>query len=325
MNRFLLLLTALTVAVLPASGQIRKAKQQPFKHEIVEIPRVEPRVIAIETDATSLIYVVRENGALQQLYYGNRLGNASEFSAVPETRGRYSDGAPAYPVTGGRYLGEPALHLRYPDGSHNTELYYTGHTVEQRQGVTVTTIKLKDYVTQVALQLVLEAYPKENVIVQHAEITNGGKAYVSMLNFASGALTLQSGQYLLSHVNGVWAQEMQLETELLTHDLKVIESRRGTQTTQCNNPSFLVSLGTGELREDEGEVVGGALAWSGNFRLSFEVGPEKRLSILGGISPFASAYPLAPGQTFRTPDMIWCFTIARPSPDTPFPLRCLEV
>jgi len=308
MNRFLLLLTAFTLTILPLAGQNRKAKQQPFKHEVVAIPRVEPRVIAIETEGTSLIYAVRDNGALQQLYYGARLEHAGEFSAVPQTHGRYSDGAPAYPVTGGRFLGEPALHLRYADGNHNTELYYTGHTVDRRPGVTVTTIKMKDYVTLMTVQLVLEAYEKENVIAEHVEITNGGKAYVSMLNFASGALTLQSDRYLLSHVNGVWAQEMQLESELLTHDLKVIESRRGTQATQCNNPSFLLSLGTGELREDEGEVIGGALAWSGNFRLSFEVGPEKRLSILGGISPFASAYPLAPGQTFRTPDMLWTFS-----------------
>ena len=101
---------------------------------------------------------------------------------------------------------------------------------------------------------------------------------------------------------------MQMEHELLGHDLKVIESRRGTQATQGNNPSFLLSLGAREFSETAGEVIAGALAWSGNFRLSFERDSGGRLNILTGISPFASAYPLAAGATFTTPDMIYTWS-----------------
>ena len=266
-----------------------------------------PQVVSVETDNSSLVFSVRENGTVHQLHYGARVP-AQEFAAVPEHWARYSVAPLAYPATGGRYLWEPALHVQYADGSHNTELCYDHHSVEERGGVRVTTLGLKDPVTQLQVNLVYEAYAREDVIVSHAEIVNGGKKPVKLLQAASGALTLKAGKYLLSHVNGAWAQEMQLESELLTHGVKLIETRRGTQTTQLTNPSFVLSLDTAELQEDSGEVVAGSLAWSGNYRLSFEVDPQERLTIVPGINPFASAYPLKAGESFRTPDMVWTWS-----------------
>ena len=291
------------LAVLPAAAQ----KSRKFTHETKEIPSVQPQIIAVETGASSLILSVRENGSVFQLHYGRKV-DAAEFAAVPSYDGRYGNGAPAYPATGGRFLGEPALHVRYADGTHNTELYYTGHDVSTAAGVKTTTVHLKDYATSLLVDLVYEAYPAEDIILTHTEIVNGGKKPVSLLSYASGAMTFQADRYLLTHVNGSWAQEMQVESELLTHDLKVMENRRGVQNTQVGNPAFLLSLGVSELSENAGEVIAGALAWSGNYRLSFERDPENRLTVLGGISPFASEYPLSPGATFRTPDMIWTWS-----------------
>ena len=149
---------------------------------------------------------------------------------------------------------------------------------------------------------------KENVICAHTEIRNSGKKAVQLLNYASGALNLDADKYYLTHFHGGWADEMQMEGELLTHDTKVIESRRGTQVTQCNNPSFLVSLDADRLQENVGEVVAGALAWSGNFRLSFEMDESNRLTVLAGINPFASTYELAPGKIFTTPEFIYTYS-----------------
>lgn len=296
-------LAMVVASVTPAQG--RKVKKE--VHQNVEIPSVEPRILSVETANTSLVLAVRENGALHQLHYGASVP-AAEFAGMKPIIGRYSSGILAYPATGGRYLGEPALHIQYADGNHNTELYYTGHKVENRQEVVSTCISLKDYVTGLEVNLVYDAYVQEDIILQHVEVANTGKTPLRLLNIASGALHLQADKYLLSHVNGAWAKEMQFESEALTHGIKVIESKRGTQTTQCENPAFLVSMNTQELQEESGEVIGGALAWSGNFRISFERGPEKHLSIIGGVSPFASAYPLAGGESFRTPDMVWTYS-----------------
>jgi alpha-galactosidase len=49
----------------------------------------------------------------------------------------------------------------------------------------------------------------------------------------------------------------------------------------------------------------GQLAWSGNFKLDFEIDSYKNLRLIAGINPYASAYTLAPGKTFKTPSLIY--------------------
>ena len=284
MKKALILLLALSVSAINSWGQ---------------------QVISIETEATSLNLLVTEGGTLQTLHYGTRISGADAWAGINLKSDDYNGcRGLTYPATGGRFIGEPALHVKYADGTHNTELYFSG--VERNGNSTV--IGLKDPVTNLQVKLVYDAYPKENVIVMHSEILNGGKKPVELLNAASASIYVDASQYLLTHFHGAWAAEMQMENELLGHDVKVIESRRGVQATQGNNPSFLLSLGTAELRENEGDVIAGALAWSGNFRLSFEQDDANRLNIVTGISPHASAYPLKSGATFVTPDMIYTFS-----------------
>ncbi|MBR4809866.1 MAG: alpha-galactosidase [Bacteroidales bacterium] len=302
MKLIALLLAAIMLATVPADA--RKTKTKKFTHETVQVPAVKPQTIGINTAGTSLVLSVREDGTVHQLHYGARV-DAGEFAAVPYTEGRYGSGAEAYPATGGRFLGIPALHLRYADGTHNTELRYIGHEVSEANGVTVTSVLLKDYVTDVIVTLYYEAYIAEDVIVTHTEIFNGGKKPVTLLDYASGAMSLRAGSYLLTHVSGTWAQEWQLESELLGHGVKTIGSRAGVQTSQSSDPFFLLSLDSPVLDEDSGEVVAGALAWSGNWAINFDYDVEDRLTVTGGINPYASEYPLAAGGTFATPDMIW--------------------
>ena len=266
-------------------------------------------VIPVETENTQLVLVAQENGVLQTVHFGAKVSDPSAFASFRTGRGTDNgEGPMSYPATGGRYLGEPALHVKYADGYHNTELVYADHQVVANGNVITTKILLKDPVTFLEVTLIFDAYRKENVICAHTEIRNSGKKAVQLLNYASGALNLDADKYYLTHFHGGWADEMQMEGELLTHDTKVIESRRGTQVTQCNNPSFLVSLDADRLQENVGEVVAGALAWSGNFRLSFEMDESNRLTVLAGINPFASTYELAPGKIFTTPEFIYTYS-----------------
>ena len=301
MKHITILVAALLVAVMPAEA--RKAKK--FTHQTVEIPAVEPQSILIETAGSQLVLAVTADRNLVLRHYGAPVKDAGQFTHMDTGRG---NGAQAYPAAGGTFLGQAALHVKYADGNHNTELRYLSHSVKASGGVKTTEIVLKDYVTDLQVKLVYDAYLKENVICSHSEIVNGGEKAVELLEVASSSLTLEADKYLLTHFHGGWAYEMQTSREMLDFGTKVIESRRGTQTTQTENPSFLVSLNTGEFSETSGEVVAGALAWSGNFRLSFEKDETGLVNVLGGISPFASAYPLKAGETFVTPEMIWTWS-----------------
>ncbi len=297
-------MAALLGAIIPAQG--RKTPKK-ISRETVTVPSVTPQVIAVKTSHTQLILQVDGRGTLQTLHYGAPAGDPSQFMDF-HFGGNHNFGAPtAYPAAGGTFNGQEALHVLYPDGSQNTELYYLGHESAAQGGVITTTIHLKDYVTGLEVDLVYEAHQVEDVILMHSVIRNAGKKPVQLRNFASSSLNLVADNYLLTHFHGGWATEMQMEQTLLTHDTKVLESRRGTQNTQGNNPSFLLTLDR-NFSETSGEVVAGALAWSGNFRISFEIDQSDRLNIVSGISPFASSYPLAAGDSFTTPDMVYTWS-----------------
>ena len=304
----MIVLAALLLAVLPADA---RKKPQKFTHETYPLPAVTPQVIAVQTAGTQLLLQVDAKGTVRIVRYGAPAGAPEEYAGF--TAGTYHNwGAPdAYPTVGARFNGQEALHVQYADGSQNTELYYTGHETNASLGSdrVTTTLHLKDYVTELEVDLVYDACQQEDVILMHSVIRNAGKQPVTLRNYASASLRLTADDYLLTHFYGGWATEMQVDRTLLTHDTKIIESRRGTQATQGNNPSFLVSLGK-TFSETDGEVVAGALAWSGNFRISFERDQSERLNIVGGISPFASAYPLKAGESFVTPEMIYTYSNA---------------
>ncbi len=311
MKKFFLLLSA-ALLLLPFSGSSAPKNKKKDTHTVVSVPAVEEQVIAVETEGIQWVFNVDKAGVLRSYHFGKKIADPGQFLEFTGTRTRhgaekYGDAAMAWPTVGGRYNNEPALHVKYADGSHNTELYYTGHEVSVADDVTTTTIYLKDYVTALEVALVYQAWQKENVIVSHSEIKNGGKKSVELLEYASSFMPVKADKYLLTHFWGHWGSEMSVDHELLGHDKKVIETRIGVSATKLNNPSFLLSLDTEAYNERYGEVIAGALAWSGNFKLCFDR-TISQLNICAGINPYASAYKLAAGETFTTPDMIWTWS-----------------
>lgn len=100
---------------------------------------------------------------------------------------------------------------------------------------------------------------------------------------------------------------MTAEETPLPHGVTSIESRKGIRATHSENPSFLLSLNN-PLQEDDGEVIAGALAWSGNYKLNFEIDEFNTLNISAGINPYASEYHLAKREKFTTPEMVFTYS-----------------
>ena len=305
----IILAAALLLAFVPYADARKKPQAKTKEHTVVAVPAAEKHMVAVETANSQLVLTSDKRGNLFISHFGRKV-SAPEDWLNYEIKFGYGNGfgSLAYPAQGGYYLSEPALAVKTADGYRNTELRFVSDTKVRRGNVETTEILLKDYVSLFEVKLIYDAYLKEDVIVEHTEITNGGKLPVTLVNYASGAMTLYGEKYLLTQTWGDWASEMQVEREVLTHNIKVIESKLGAQTTQRNNPSFMISLDTETFSETDGEVIAGSLAWSGNYRLSFEKDIAGRLTILGGINPYSSDYPLAAGETFTTPEMIWTWS-----------------
>ncbi|MDE6424457.1 MAG: alpha-galactosidase, partial [Muribaculaceae bacterium] len=252
-------------------------------------------LIRISTDDTEMIMTVADNGNLVHNYYGKKFKNALPY-LTKKYREQPDNGAgfapQAFPSYGGYVTISPALKLIHSDGSHTTHLKYVAHTVTQPQeDVTRTEITLNDPLYDIDLTLTFDAYEKENVITQSSTLTNKEDGRLVVENLASTYLPLHADSYYLTHFHGVWATEMQLVEEQLQPGIKSIESKKGVQATQTANPAFLLSI-NGPAREDNGDVYGGALAWSGNYKLTFEQDECGRMNVVGGVNDFASTYYL---------------------------------
>lgn len=263
--------------------------------------------VNIETANTQMVLGTDAKGQLLFLHYGAKVGNPEQFENWNSYRRTdYSTDALAYPAQGGRFFNEPALAVKYHDTDQNTELVYGSQSVsEPKSGVKRYEVLLKDVKTKLEVKLIYMAYVKEDVIVANTEITNGGCKAIALDRYASSAINLRAGKYLLSHFYGSWAREMQIDREMLTHGVKAIENKQGVRTTHNENPSFMLSLDTESFSENDGEVIAGALAWSGNYRLAFQMDETNQVSVLCGINPDAAAYPLKKHETFTTPEMVW--------------------
>lgn len=250
----------------------------------------------VETAHSALVLAVGEDRRLYQLHYGA----ASEQPAPRMERGRE-----AYPAGGNGWLFEPALEVAHADGNTSTDLRFVRENAAQVDpDTTETRIELRDPAYPFTAVLHFRAYRAEDVIQQWTEIRHGERGKVTLSRFASAAPVLGTAEYWLTQFHGDYAHEMNMDEEKLGYGIKVLDSKLGVRAHHFRNPSFLLSAG-GPAREEGGEVIGGTLAWSGNFQFLFEVGADHRLRALCGMNPYASAYHLKPGETFRTPAMLW--------------------
>jgi alpha-galactosidase len=117
-------------------------------------------------------------------------------------------------------------------------------------------------------------------------------------------LYFSNKDFYLTSFQGEYLKEMQPIETKLEQGIRTLDSKLGTRAMLLQTPNFIVSFGK-PASENEGTVLLGQLAWSGNFKLDFEIDSHKNLRLITGINPFASEYALVPNETFRTPSLIY--------------------
>ena len=263
-----------------------------------------------QTGKTQLIYTVGEDKRLIFRYYGPCLSDTDQFAdwcGYNRPDCNREANYEAYPSFGLGYVNEPALSVVNADGSLITELAFEDYQQYFSEDVVHGVFTLLDRIGSLRVQLHVEAYQEEDVMAQWVTIENQGKGKVSLQRFYSSFLNFRANDYYLTHFYGTWAGEMNCAEERLEPGIKSIESKKGVRTTQSENASFILSLDH-PAQENSGRCIGGALAWSGNYKLSFEVDERDYLSLLAGINPFMSAYTLDKGERFETPKFLFTYS-----------------
>lgn len=264
--------------------------------------------ISVTTDHTQLVLQVKDNGRLYQTYLGERLSADSNLDDLDQPWAKPTNsniaGFEAYPVMDTEDYYDAAMGIRHADGNPTTVLKYVSHEQRATDGGTETIVRLKDEVYPVNVTLHYVAYAKEDIIKQWAEISHGEKGDVDLSRYFSSILYFESDKYYLTEFCGDWGKEMQMKHTELNNGKKILDSRLGTRTTMAMQPFFELGFDA-PARENEGTVLMGTIAWTGNFRFTFEVDHNGALRVLSGINPDASLYRLKRGEVFVTPEFIF--------------------
>lgn len=279
---------------------------------LLSLSAAAPVFIPVETAHNALLLQTDKDGRLLMTYFGTKLNHSADYGQV-SAQTNYHDSDTgffnhAYTPAGTWNLVEPALSITHADGNVSTELRYVSHTTEATdENVRTISVLLADPVYKTEVTLYFKIYAKEDVVEQWSVIRNNEKGTLTMGKYASANLTFTAKNYYLTHFHGEWAQEMKPEQTLLTHGIKTIDSKLGTRANLYEHPVFVLAFDQ-PASETEGKVMLGTLAWSGNFKLDFEVDAYHQLRVIPGINPFQSDYPLASGQEFKTPSFIYTFS-----------------
>lgn len=268
--------------------------------------------IVVETQQYALALQTDKDNRLGTIYFGKKLSNAAEYETIPMQEKRIDNNAgiynSAYTPSGSWNMMEPALRVSHADGHASSELTYVRHQTEKAgDGVSLTSILLRDPVYATEVTLFYKTYKDQNVFEQWTTIKNGEKQAISLEKYASANLYFTSNDYWLRHYHGVWGREMKPEVTRLPFGIHTLDSKLGARANLFQPPTFMLSFDQAAT-ETSGKVLLANLAWSGNFKIDFEKDSYNGLRLIAGINPAASEYRLAPGQEFKTPALIYTYS-----------------
>ncbi len=260
-------------------------------------------VIPIESAQKGLYILADNSGGIRQAYFGDKIKNHQDLLTMSPSSGENQNNI--YPTFGMGHSGEVALKVTHVDGNMTTRLRYKSHkeTTSSDGNVKTTTIIMQDEYYPLEVKLIYTSYYDENVITSSTEISHQERGDILIQGAVSNYLTVKSNRYFLTRYHGGWASEMQMVESEIVDGVTVLDSKTGVRTSQDGLASFILSIDD-EAREDKGEVILGSLAWSGNYKLAFEVNNGNALNILSGINDFLSDYHLGKGETYKTPEMV---------------------
>jgi alpha-galactosidase len=263
----------------------------------------------LETKNSAYSFGFNNQGLLAHRYWGVRLPRAEDYPPPTNLPGWASFNSPAqlipeeYPAPSGAKYVEPCLKITFADGTRDTWLDFENDLlIEDNELV----IQLRDRNYPLRVSLHYRVHPEADLLERWATLLNLGTQPISIERAFSAQWHLPLfGAYRLTHLSGRWLDEFHIQREALKPGLTVLESRRIT-TSHHASPWFAVDRGTAV--EEQGEVWFGALAWSGNWKISAEVTDFYSTRVNIGLNDWDFTWRLQPGEVFTTPASLAGYT-----------------
>lgn len=287
----------------------------------------------LKTEKTSYILKVLKSDHLSHLYWGRKISNNNldylfeksywpSFYANIDSVDNFQLEAVTqeYPTYGNTDLRSPAIELQFEDGSTITDLKYDGHKiyrgksslkglpstyVESEEEAETLEIYLKDKLKNVKVILTYSVFEAFDAVTKSVKIINESEEEVSILRALSANVDFREDDFDFIHLSGAWGRERHIIRTELRSGMQSIESRRGA-SSHSQNP--FIALARKDANEQNGEVYGFSLVYSGNFIAATEVDTYNKARVQIGINPFDFKWILEKGEEFQTPEAVLVYS-----------------
>jgi len=197
------------------------------------------------------------------------------------------------PETGSGQFNAPGIE-GHRDGKDWAPVF---NLVDKQVSSQAVSFSLQDTAAQLQLDIELQLDFDSDVIQKRLTVTNLGESEYQLTKLASTLPVPNYANELMSFY-GRWTREFQTHRQSFTHGGFIQENRRG-RTSHENFPGLFV--GTEHFNEQQGQVWGFHLGWSGNHQLRADVKSDGRRFVQAGELLFAGETSLAPAQQYTTP------------------------
>lgn len=262
------------------------------------------RTHVLSSDNTSLVITTNDGGTAYYQYFGPKIQD-SDIKGLFGINSNYTGNT--IPAFGLHSSGEKALAVEMPDGNMSLDLAMENveRTSDDKGELLVLTFKDKVY--PFTVRQYFRHYTGTDVFSTWMDITNNAKkGNVKLLTFASACVPLTRGDNYLTQFHGGWGCESWMSEERLPNGQSVIADKAGLRNAFGSNAGFMVSM-NGKPMENQGEVFGGNLIWSGNYKTKINAS-NNGLNVISGINEETSTYSIKPGETFQTPEFAMTFS-----------------
>lgn len=266
---------------------------------------VDKKIFALNTESSSYVLGIDDQGLIRHLYWGKRIENIEEIE-IPVLN-EISTNDPVYeitpeefPVHGNLRYKENSLKLKFFDRSREAKFQYSGYKIENNQ----LTIELLDEVYKVRLQLHYNVLENLDLIERWVTLENLSEENVEIDSIYSAQFHIPYRELNFRNTHGHWGAEQQQFIQKTNYGKIVIENRRGI-STHNHNPYFILDK---DANEDSGDVFFGALKFSGNFKGVIEQTQYGETSVSMGLNDYDFSYLLKSGEKFETPVLVSGYT-----------------
>ena len=288
------------------------------------------KILHLRNDHVSYVIGLLEGGIPAHLYFGKRISGLNPAAILRHydlpVDGSFSmqgcalDHVPhEYPAFGLGDLREGAVSIRQQDGTRSVDLRVVNvETNDGKPGLPglpatfgenakTLLLHMKDELIGLEATLSYTMFDDVAGVMRSVSFRNVSDSELVIERAYSLCLELPDSRYDLITLSGAWSREREMIRRPLTMGEQGVSSLKGATSLHNSNMLFLARP---ETTEAQGEAIGAALVYSGNFTAQVHVDSHRYSRVFLGLNDVDFQWTMAPGETFVTPEAVTVYSDA---------------